>query len=587
MNETSLSLLDRVCQSGDSESWNRLVWLYAPLLKRWLDEYEIQHSEVDDIVEEILVAAVKDLPELQHHQRTGAFRSRLRTILADRVREFWRSREYQPIAIGTSSLDERLTQLQDDTSEVSGNWNRDHDEHVINRLIEAARPHFERKTWLAFRRQVIDGEQADVVARELGMSVSSVHMARSRVLDTLRRESKGLVGDRQGPCHPLDPKPGSGDDGGTPDSGPQVSKPDTHSASPDSDCRLVETLADEFTEEYRRGANPSIKEYIERHPELADEIRELFPAWAATARSKARKERSPSEQAPLHGEQLERLGDFRIVREIARGGVGVVFEAEQESLGRRVAIKVLPKQALLDERHLRRFQREAQTAARLQHQNVVGVLNVGEENGMHFIVMQYVAGETLADRIERTGRLPVNEALDIMVQVCEGLEAVRRHEIVHRDVKPSNVMIDNDGIAKLMDLGMAKSAEHKTRLTTEDTMLGTPSFISPEQTKDAANVDHRSDLYSLGCTFFYALCGTLPYYGTSTLDVVMKHNTARVPDPRTANPNIPTRLALLIMKLMAKSPMERYQTAREVAEELKEIRRELAGPGQRAEEESS
>jgi RNA polymerase sigma-70 factor (ECF subfamily) len=193
MNETSLSLLDRVRQSADSESWRRLVGLYAPLLKRWLGQYEIQHSDAEDIVQDVLAAVVSDLPEFEHNRRTGAFRSWLRTILVHRVRNFWRSRKYRPAATGTSSLDERLDQLEDDASQMSRIWNREHDEYVIRRLTEAVRPQFEPRTWQAFHRQVIDGERADAVARGLGMSLSSVYMAKSRVLSALRRESEGLV----------------------------------------------------------------------------------------------------------------------------------------------------------------------------------------------------------------------------------------------------------------------------------------------------------------------------------------------------------------------------------------------------------
>ena len=193
MNETSLSLLDRVRKSADSESWDRLVGLYTPLLKRWLGRYEIQHSDADDIVQEVLAAVVNDLPKFQHSQRAGAFRSWLRAILVNRVRGFWRSRKYRPIATGTSGLDKRLQQLQDDASDLSRIWDREHDEQVMKQLMEAVRPQFEPKTWEAFRHQVIDGQRADAVAQQLGMSLSSVYMAKSRVLSALRRESEGLI----------------------------------------------------------------------------------------------------------------------------------------------------------------------------------------------------------------------------------------------------------------------------------------------------------------------------------------------------------------------------------------------------------
>ena len=192
---TSLSLLDKLIRQSDSESWTRLVDIYTPLSKRWLARYEIQHSDAEDIVQEVLTAVVSDLPKFQHSQRTGAFRSWLRTILVNRVRNFWRSRKYRPTATGTSSLDERLNQLKDDTSDLSRIWNREHDEHVVKRLMETVQTQFEPKTWQAFRRQVVDGERADVVAQELNTSLSSVYMAKSRVLSALRRESEGLVED--------------------------------------------------------------------------------------------------------------------------------------------------------------------------------------------------------------------------------------------------------------------------------------------------------------------------------------------------------------------------------------------------------
>ena len=162
-------------------------------MKRWLGRYEIQDSDAEDLIQEVLTAVVTDLPKFQHNERTGAFRSWLRTILVNRVRNFWRSRKRRPVATGTSSLDERLNQLQDDGSELSQIWNREHDEHVVKRLMEQVRPRFESKTWQAFYLQVVDGRRADAVAQQLDASLASVYMAKSRVLSALRRESEGLI----------------------------------------------------------------------------------------------------------------------------------------------------------------------------------------------------------------------------------------------------------------------------------------------------------------------------------------------------------------------------------------------------------
>ena len=193
MNSTSISLLNRLQQTDDSENWNRLVSLYAPLLRAWLRKYEVQASDADDLVQEVLATVLKDLPMFEHSERTGAFRSWLRTILANRVKLLWRSQKYRPLASGSSSLDEKLNQLEDDASEVSQIWNREHDEYVLKRLMRTVQSQFEPKTWQAFHRQVVDGERANIVARELDMSVGGAYMAKSRVLSALRRESEGLV----------------------------------------------------------------------------------------------------------------------------------------------------------------------------------------------------------------------------------------------------------------------------------------------------------------------------------------------------------------------------------------------------------
>ena len=170
MNSTSISLLNRLQQTDDSENWNRLVSLYAPLLRAWLRKYEVQASDADDLVQEVLATVLKDLPMFEHSERTGAFRSWLRTILANRVKLFWRSQKYRPLASGSSSLDEKLNQLEDDASEVSQIWNREHDEYVLKRLMRTVQAQFEPKTWQAFHRQVVDGERANIVAHELDMS---------------------------------------------------------------------------------------------------------------------------------------------------------------------------------------------------------------------------------------------------------------------------------------------------------------------------------------------------------------------------------------------------------------------------------
>lgn len=193
MSRTSLSLLNRAAAKNDSQSWNHLAELYQPLLQRWVASFGISPTDSEDLIQDVLATVFRELPEFQHNQRTGAFRKWLRGILINRVRYFLRSRRYRPAASGKSSVLQQLKQLADDRSDLSQLWDREHNAHVIERLTTAVEPRFERQTWLAFCRQVLDGMSADQVATELSMSLSSVYVAKSRVLSALRQEAEGLI----------------------------------------------------------------------------------------------------------------------------------------------------------------------------------------------------------------------------------------------------------------------------------------------------------------------------------------------------------------------------------------------------------
>jgi RNA polymerase sigma-70 factor (ECF subfamily) len=193
MNETSLSLLCQLRRSPKPETWNRLVELYAPLVRSWLRRYEVQASDADDLVQEVLLAVARDLPKFDHGGHPGAFRAWLKAILVNRLRNFWRARRRGLQARGDSDIGRRLEQLDDPASELSQIWNRQHDQHVLRQLLALAEPHFAPSTWKAFCRVALDGEQADVVAKELEISLNAVFIAKSRVLSRLRQEAEGLV----------------------------------------------------------------------------------------------------------------------------------------------------------------------------------------------------------------------------------------------------------------------------------------------------------------------------------------------------------------------------------------------------------
>ena len=193
MNETPLSLLNRAARGVDSESWNRLVELYAPLLKLWLARYQIQDADSQDLIQEVLMVVSRELPSFEHNEYTGAFRSWLRMILVNRLRGFWRARQYRPVATGDSDFKQQLDELADETSEISHLWDLQHDEYVMRQLIKSVQTKIAASTWKAFCLQLFDGASAGETAKELGISVDSAYAAKSRVLRMLRQEACGLI----------------------------------------------------------------------------------------------------------------------------------------------------------------------------------------------------------------------------------------------------------------------------------------------------------------------------------------------------------------------------------------------------------
>lgn len=193
MHETSLSLLQRLRQSSESEEWNRLADLYAPLIRVWLRRYEVQDSDANDLVQEVLLAVSQDLGNFEHIGQPGAFRGWLKAILINRLRKFWRARDRHPEARGDSDIDARIAQLDDPASEMSQIWNREHDQYVLRQLLTLAEPHFEPNTWKAFCRVALEGATPDAVAQEIGISRNAVIVAKCRVLSRLRQESEGLI----------------------------------------------------------------------------------------------------------------------------------------------------------------------------------------------------------------------------------------------------------------------------------------------------------------------------------------------------------------------------------------------------------
>jgi predicted Ser/Thr protein kinase len=274
------------------------------------------------------------------------------------------------------------------------------------------------------------------------------------------------------------------------------------------------------------------------------------------------------------------LDRYEVGRLLGAGGMAEVFEGRDRLLARRVAIKVPLAQYAHDPEFAQRFRREAQAAASLSHPGVVAVYDTGSENGTHFIVMEYVDGRTLKDVIRAEAPLYPDRAAEICADVCAALAAAHARGLVHRDVKPANIMLMPDGRVKLMDLGIARVATGETATQTA-AMLGTAQYLSPEQAQ-GQTVDYRSDLYSLGCCLYEMLTGTVPFRGATPVAIAYRHVREDPAPPRLLNPDVPPSLEAVCLKAMAKRPDDRYQTAAEFRADLARARagqRVAAGPG--------
>lgn len=272
-------------------------------------------------------------------------------------------------------------------------------------------------------------------------------------------------------------------------------------------------------------------------------------------------------------ERIERLGKYEILGHIATGGMGIVYKARDVALDRLVALKTLPRNLAKQTTTLVRFGREARAAARLKHENIVAIFDVGEDQGTHFIALEFIEGIDLQDHITHQGKLDPEEARQIMIQAARALVHAHEHGIVHRDIKPSNFLLvrrDNRLLVKLTDFGLAMRHENDAeyRITRDKTTVGTVDYMSPEQARDSRSADIRSDIYSLGCTSFHMLAGVAPFARGSLPERILHHMQTPAPDVRRLNKNVPAYLAAILNRMLAKKPEDRYQTPADLLADL-------------------
>lgn len=382
----------------------------------------------------------------------------------------------------------------------------------------------------------------------------------------------------------------------------QETQLDPLASAPDSKQQLLDQLADEFVSLLRAGNRPSIAEFQQRHPTIKEEIEEVLTSVAMIEDLKQQNDTvGRVSKRPFEDLSFERIGDYKIIRELGRGGMGIVYAAVHESLGRKVAIKVLPSKVFEGTEALARFKKEAQAAAKLHHSNIVNVFGVGECEGFHYYVMEYVSGQTLAHVIDRlkseSGTDPVDQvalsekdtlplaiphfettadrcvwSAERIARIADALEYSHVNQILHRDIKPGNILIDDQQKPWITDFGLVKELANQSMTRTGD-LFGTPQYMAPEAFEGF--YDQRSEVYCLGLTL-YELLARQPAYCDSSPTKLFKMIATTTPKSlRQIDSRIPSDLETIVNKSIERDPAKRYQTAGEFRDDLERFAEDL------------
>ncbi len=280
-------------------------------------------------------------------------------------------------------------------------------------------------------------------------------------------------------------------------------------------------------------------------------------------------------EGPKESEHAGRvsLGKYRLLKKVGSGGMGAVFQAEDSERGRIVAIKILPKDKAKNPTLVKRFKAEAQAAANLSHDNIVQVYGAGEAEGYLYISLEFIEGTDVQELVTKHGVLPVKRSLDIIRQMGRALDHTGTMNLAHRDIKPSNLLIRPDGLVKLTDLGLARFIDEQTEtsITCAGYTVGTVDYMAPEQARNSKAADVRSDIYSLGCSWYFMLTGQPPYPEGSVTNKISAHALNPIPDPRLINRDVPESVVMVLNRMLAKKPEDRYQTGRELLADLRAV----------------
>jgi len=321
------------------------------------------------------------------------------------------------------------------------------------------------------------------------------------------------------------------------------------------------------TDEELRKAIQKYKERRKTDPlmlqDLMIELGYVTPSQAQRLQTSIRESKVAAQQIP----------GYKVLGKLGAGAMAVVYKAKQLSLNRTVAIKVLPKRFTENPEYVQRFYKEGQAAGKLNHPNIVQAIDVGEAGGYHYFVMEYVEGKTIADDLANGQVIGEKEAVEIIIQVCRALEHAHAHGLVHRDVKPKNIMINTQGVVKLADMGLAReTTDIEAAQSEEGKAYGTPYYISPEQIRGKIDIDGRADIYGLGATFYHMVTGKVPFTGDDSAAIMRKHLKEKLVPPDHINTSLSAGVSEVIEIMMAKHREDRYNNVEELLIDLEALR---------------
>ncbi len=343
----------------------------------------------------------------------------------------------------------------------------------------------------------------------------------------------------------------------------------THSMQDDSTASSISLSADDFQQAAVHSGLMSAEDF----EPLREHASGQNPLWLATTLISQGKLTSYQASVLLEGREDPLLLDkYVILDTIDSGGMGIVFKALHRTMDRIVALKTLPADAVDSPTKVQRFQREARAAAKLHHSNIVAAFDAESSDGVHFLVMEYVKGPDLQKVVNDRGRLPVDTAVNYVLQAAAGLQHAHAQGIIHRDIKPANLLLDENGTVKVLDMGLARidslnveqEMESAQELTQAGMVMGTVAYMAPEQAMNIRTADLRSDIYSLGCTLHFLITGRPPYQESTPFETLMAHREQPIPDLLVCRDDVPEGVIAVLHRMMAKEPTARFQSTEEL-----------------------